>query len=400
MVPARDRTVGDRRRLLVTHPSPDLYGSDRQMLETLTAFLEEGWSVTVVLPSDGPLVPLIRERGADVVVTPFPVVAKALLHPRRLPVFALRALASVLQGARMLRRERPDLVLVNTITNPTWLASSRLARVPVLCHVHEAEEGQRRVVRWGLSVPLVLARGIIANSHAARRNLVDVLPRLAGRTVVVHNGVPRPPDEPAPPAVRSSEDPLRLVVVGRLSPRKGSDVALEALALVRAAGVDAHLTFCGAVFPGYEWFEEQLRHRASQPDLEGAVTFAGYVHPTWPALAAADVAVVPSRTEPFGNVAVEAQLARRPVVVSAVQGLVEIVDDATVGRAVPPDDATALAAALVELARDPGLARSLADEGNASALRRFTLDHYRRGVVSAARSLGRGDVPAGPSVSG
>ena len=60
----------------------------------------------------------------------------------------------------------------------------------------------------------------------------------------------------------------------------------------------------------------ELQERAAAPDLAGRVTLAGYVHPTWPVLAAADVVVVPSRAVPFGNTAVEGLLARRPVVAS------------------------------------------------------------------------------------
>ena len=56
-------------------------------------------------------------------------------------------------------------------------------------------------------------------------------------------------------------------MVGRLSPRKGVDVALDAVGLLRRSGVDASLSVCGSVFPGYEWYEGELRERAAQPDL-------------------------------------------------------------------------------------------------------------------------------------
>ena len=71
--------------LLVAHPSPDLYGSDRQLLETVTAAVEGGWRVRVFLPSSGPLVPLLEQAGASVEVSAFPVLRKTLLRPTRLP---------------------------------------------------------------------------------------------------------------------------------------------------------------------------------------------------------------------------------------------------------------------------------------------------------------------------
>ena len=174
-------------------------------------------------------------------------------------------------------------------------------------------------------------------------------------------------------------------MVGRLSPRKGVDVALDAVGLLRDSGVDASLSVCGSVFPGYEWYEEELRERAAQPDLDGHVELLGYVRPTWPVLEAADAVVVPSRAEPFGNTAVEAMHAARPLVASRVQGLAEVVTDAITGLLVPADDAAALAEALGTLAADPALAARLAEQGEREAADRFSVAGYR---ATMARIMG------------
>jgi hypothetical protein len=136
------------------------------------------------------------------------------------------------------------------------------------------------------------------------------------------------------------------------------------------------------VFDGYEWFEDELKSRAARPDLEGRVEFLGYVSPTWPELAAADVVLVPSRTEPFGNTAVEGMLARRPVVASGVQGLSEVVTDGRTGLLVPPDDPARLAAAVDGLLRDGELRARLADAGRREALDRFSTQRYGAAMVA------------------
>jgi glycosyltransferase involved in cell wall biosynthesis len=187
---------------------------------------------------------------------------------------------------------------------------------------------------------------------------------------------------PAPP-VFATEGPRLVVLVGRLSPRKGNDVALEAVARLRAEGRNVRLELYGSVFPGYEWFEEQLRARSSEPDLAGHVHFGGYTSPTWPALARAEVVLVPSRTEPFGNTALEAQLAGRPVVASAVQGLREIVTHGETGLLVPPDDAPALAAAIAAILDDPKRATAIALAGQVSARRNFSPERYRTAITDA-----------------
>jgi glycosyltransferase involved in cell wall biosynthesis len=84
-------------------------------------------------------------------------------------------------------------------------------------------------------------------------------------------------------------------------------------------------------------------------------------------LAAADAVVVPSRNEGMGRVLVEAMALGRPVVATAVGGIPAVIADAECGRLIPPDDAEALAAALVELGRDAGLRRKLGEGGRQRA---------------------------------
>lgn len=366
--------------VLVAHPSADLYGSDLQLVESVRGLTAAGWRVEVSLPGPGPLEERLRDAGATVGVLDVPVLRKSLLSPTglvRLVVSSARALPAML---RLVRHTDPAVVYVNTVTVPLWLVAARLGRRPALCHVHEAEDDAPRLVSTLLNAPLLLCRTVVVNSRAAAATLLRAVPLLSARTEVVHNGVPGPGGEPAPPAPEPGTA-RRVVLVGRLSPRKGTDVAVEAVALLRAEGRDVDLELCGSVFPGYEWYEEELRARAAQPDLAGSVRFAGYTSPTWPALAGAEVVLVPSRAEPFGNAAVEAQLAGRPVVASAVQGLKEIVTPGETGLLVPPDDAPALAGAIRTLLDDPERARALAAAGQDSARRQFTTERYRAAIA-------------------
>ena len=199
-------------------------------------------------------------------------------------------------------------------------------------------------------MPLLLAASVIANSRTTEATLLEVVPRLASRIRRVSNGVEAPDREPAPP---SMQPPFRLTVVGRLSPRKAPDVALEAAALLRAAATTSRSTWWAHRVEGMEWFEEQLVTRAAQPDLAGSVTFSGYASPIWPALDRSDVVLAPSLGESFGNAVVEGQLARRPVVATALQGHLETIIDEETGLLVPSEDPEALAAAVSRLLDEP-----------------------------------------------
>jgi glycosyltransferase involved in cell wall biosynthesis len=363
--------------VLLAHASVELYGSDLQLVETAAGCVDAGADVVVVLPGDGPLAERMRDVGARVETLDVPVLRKAHLTPRGIVALGVGTLRALGPMARLIRRVRPDAVLVNTLTIPAWLVAARLAGVAPVCHVHEAEADARWVVRVGLAAPLLLARDVVVNSAAAREVVVSAVPALGRRTRVVYNGVPGPPEAPVSHGgLGAAPGPAHVVLVGRLSPRKGSDVALEAVALLRQTGRDVRLTLCGSVFAGYEWFEDQLRVRAAADDLAGAVDLVGYADP-WEWFARGDVVVVPSRVEPFGNVAVQAMLAGRPVVASRTQGLAEIVRDGETGLLVRPDDPVALADAIAALLDDPAHASALADAGRRDAAERFGAQRYR-----------------------
>jgi glycosyltransferase involved in cell wall biosynthesis len=239
-----------------------------------------------------------------------------------------------------------------------------------VCHVREAEEQAGPAAAAGLRLPLLLASSVVANSKATAAWVAAGHRRLAG-PAVIYNGFA--------PAVHATPEPVggppRLLVVGRLSPRKGQDVAVDALDRLVRAGYDAHLDVAGTPFRGYEWFERALRRRVDTLGLADRVVFHGFVDPPWPLLRAATVALVPSRVEPFGNVVVEAQHAGRAVVASAVGGIPEIAEDA--GMLVPPDDPDALAGAVARLLDDPAL-RAACVDGGLRSVERFGLDRYRR----------------------
>ena len=368
--------------LLVAHPSPDLYGSDRQLLQSVDAAIESGWRVSVVLPAPGPLTALLEQAGADVRFGRFPVLRKADLSPLGVIKLAGRSFAATVRLILLLRKLSPDAVYVNTMTLPVWLMAAKMARVPALCHVHEAEEDQPRPVRVAMTAPLLLAKSVVANSFAAKRAITTVIGRLAPRVSVVHNGVPMPPVTPHPPRDRAPGAPATIALVGRLSPRKGIDVALDAVGALRGEGRPVELIICGSVFDGYEWYEDELRQRMQSADLAGHVELAGYVHPTWPVLADADIVLVPSRTEPFGNAAVEGLLSCRPVVASNVQGLAEVILADDTGVLVRPGDAEDLADGIRRMLDQPAKAREMATRGLADAIERFSVTGYRAAIAA------------------
>lgn len=372
------------RTVLVANPSADLYGSDRMMVEAVAGLVERGWRTVVTVSQMGPLVPLLQDVGAEVLLCPAPVVRKANLTPKGMVDLARDIRRGLPAMRSLLRSVEPDVVYVSTVTVPFWLLVSKRARIPVAVHVHEAESSVPMLARWGLAAPNLFADRVIYNSRTSQA-LGESVPFHRDTSTVVYNGV-RGPDTVTPPRRQVTEP--ELLFIGRLSPRKGVDVAVRALALLRDRGLTAHLTIVGAVFPGYEWFEEELRDLVIAECLSEGVTFAGFLDDVWGPLAAADIVLVPSRgEESFGNTVIEGALAARPVVVSDHTGLREARQGLDAAVPVSRDDPEAVADAVQRIVEDWPTYRSLALADATEAARRHAPLRYRGEVEAVLSTL-------------
>jgi glycosyltransferase involved in cell wall biosynthesis len=375
------RHPGASATALIAHPGAELYGSDRMMLETIAALVERDWRVVVAVTSEGPLTAEAERRGAEVLILAAPVLHENLIRPRNLPAFFGGSVTAWRRIGLLLARVRPDVVYVSTLTVPLWIARARSMRIPVVAHVHASERQAPTVVRAAIALPLRLADRVLVNSDFSRESLIEILPSLARQSLVVYNGIAGPSS--VTPACDELHGGLRVVYVGRLSPRKGVDIAVAAIARLMEQGIDARLDLVGSVFTGDEWYERQLHQQVEALGLADRVTFRGFQSFVWGALEDADVAVVPSRLEEsFGNTAVEAVLAGRPAVVSVIGGLAEAIDGFACAIPVPPDDVDAMADALQRIATNWSTFRRTAATFAPIAAHRYSIARYRATVAA------------------
>jgi glycosyltransferase involved in cell wall biosynthesis len=371
--------------VLVVHPGAELYGADRVLLDSATALATQ-FDVTVALPGPGPLVHELEARGLRVVQCRMPVLRNAAMRPRGFVRLVADAVLGALPALRLIRRHGRAGVYVNTLTLPSWPLLARLAGSPSLCHVHEAEASQPRLLRMGMALAPALSDRVVANSRFTLDVLCDVAPRLRRRTAVVYNAVQAPGLGRLARARLDAS--VRLLVVGRLSPRKGPQVAVAVLQELRSRGVDARLDLVGSVFEGYEWFEAELRQTVYAAGLDDRVRFHGFSADVSPHLEDADVVLVPSvGEESFGLTTVEAVLAARPLVVSDTSGLREAAAGYASVQALPPGEVTRWADAVERVVGDWDSFRQAALVDAEEARRRHAPERYREELVREMRAL-------------
>lgn len=247
-------------------------------------------------------------------------------------------------------RHRPHLVLgiQNSITdlyqNSGWMGQQILRRIPT--YYNKADK-------------------IVALSHGVADNLLSLSPELADKVTVIYNcgyddflmkqlGEQRI-DRPNP------DIPL-LVACGRLEPQKGYPYLLKALALVLKEQ-DCHLWVIGQ---GRE--REMLQNMAQQLGISEHIEFLGFKSNPYSYIAAADLFVLSSLHEGFGNVIVEAMVCGTAVVsTDCPHGPNEIIVHNHNGFLTAPADEKQLAEAIISVLKDKALQKQFSQQAEKSA---------------------------------
>jgi glycosyltransferase involved in cell wall biosynthesis len=348
-----------RSLLLLVHPSDELYGSDRVLLEIVNQVPEdvptEVWLPDDLDYPDRLLSRALAQRGVRVRRVPVPVLRRAYVRAARVPWL----LARTARCAHRLVRLRPRAVYLNTTACLLLAPVARLVGARVSVHVHESWGGMERRLLGPL---LLFAHQTVAVSAAVH----ELLPARA-RTRVVYNGLPAPADVVPPPG---KERPLTFLVASRWSRWKGHETLLAAWDRL---DVDARLVVLGGPPPiGGAIDVPGLVKRLRRPDT---VEVVGEVRNIGPWLRRADCVVVPSVTpDPLPTIAIEAAAYARALIGSRCGGLPEIVDDGVTGVLVSPGDVDGLAHALSMLT--PERARTMGSRARDVFEERFSADRF------------------------
>jgi glycosyltransferase involved in cell wall biosynthesis len=215
---------------------------------------------------------------------------------------------------------------------------------------------------WCLNALLAAADGVTAVAGSLLAKVRATVPGMTGRVAIIPNGAPMMHSSPtmhSPP-----ED--YAITVGLLIRRKGMDVLIKALALLRSRGVEQRLMIVGA---GEE--HDSLVALAREQRVDDLVVFAG-VKPHDEVLKLIQRSrffVLASRAEGLPLVVVEAMMCGRAVVATRVDGVPDIVTNGSTGLLVEPEVPEALADAMERLVSDAALRERLAKAGRRMAER-------------------------------
>jgi glycosyltransferase involved in cell wall biosynthesis len=292
------------------------------------------------------------------------------------------------QVRRAVRRHTATLVHANSIRAGVVLALARLSGVATVVHVRDCLP-PGALTSATMRLIGATATTVVANSRYTAEWVRSTAP--GARLEVVHNPVDLERFDPE----RIDRDQVRsrlgaaggrrllLGVVAQLSPWKGQDTAIEALASLRDEGVDAHLLLIGsAKFVAQatrfdnRGYVAGLHKLVADLRLQDRVSWLGEREDVPELMRALDVLLLPSWEEPFGRSLIEAMALGIPVIATDVGGPPEIVTDGREGYLLPPRQARLWANAIRRFADEPEHGVEMGRAGRRRVEQAFTVRQH------------------------
>lgn len=275
----------------------------------------------------------------------------------------------------------------HSIAKVPYIVSLRGSDVPL----YDRESRKLKLFHWltrrasrriwrGASEVFAVSRGL---ARLAQPSFPDV------EIGVIYNGIDCAAPERSSYGADARNGPVRIICVSRLIPRKGLGELIEAVASLGDLRVELVVVGTGPS-------EADLHQLAAQHRISDRVRFLGYCSRDTVRIenARSDLFVLPTHSEAFANVILEAMSAGLPVVASRVGGVAEAVVDGKTGILVEPQRPEQLADAIRRLAQDPALREEFGREGWKRARSLFTweraaasyADAYKRAVAVSTLS--------------
>jgi glycosyltransferase involved in cell wall biosynthesis len=337
----------------------NLGGTEGQFAEVACGLDRSRWDVDVsCVRAEGPL----RVRLEAVGLRPWSLGPSSFKSPG--------LAVAIARLARRLRRQDVRLLhCFDFYSNVVGVPAARLAGTPaVIASQRDLGDLRGRSQQSIQSLALGLATHILVNSEAIAARLARTRAARRHRLGVIPNGVDLTRFGPVPSPSNRSGLPT-VATLANLRPEKGLGQLLEAAAIVTRKAPRARFVI---------WGEGPLRGdleaRIKALGLTGVLEMPGATRAPAEVLKQFHIFVLPSLSEACSNVILEAMATGLPVVATRVGGTPALVEDHRTGLLVPPDDAPALAEAILRLVEAPALATAMGARGRGRALAEFGMD--------------------------
>ena len=372
------------KNILFIHQSAEMYGSDKTLLLLIRHINRERFCPVVILPNEVPLKKALELENIEVYIAPVIKLHRKMFTPKNM----VSLLKQIKQAFRIVNKINEnynfEIVYSNTLAVLLGYLFAKKNRIKHVWHVHEIIESPKivaKIFRFLLHTKSNFFT--IYNSNAT----ADFWKSSSQKNIdfeVVTNGL----EVPSSPLLVNEIVSIRkeifdvnneivIGLVGRINKWKGQFILLEAFSKLIKKYPDLRLIFVGSTTENQSYILKELTAKIDAFQIVNQVKIVPFqpdINKIWSAI---DIAIVPSvEPEPFGLVAVEAMLAKKPVIASNHGGLTEIVIHEHTGFLVQPNNVTDLVNAIETLVNDEAKRLEMGEKGYVRAVEEFSIYKY------------------------
>jgi len=363
--------------LYINHVA-NMSGAEESLLELASKLDNEVFRPVIACPP-GELALRAKDMGIETRSLPLTRFTRTS-NPIKKSAYAFAWVAGTNHLRKIIASTRPTLIHANSATAQLYAAGpAEKSDIPSVWHSRDLRDlplraralcrKSDRVIAVSNAVADFLAASGLSRPKVTRiYNGIDAeawRDRLTDKDIRAELGLP--------------ESARILLMAAQFVPWKRHEDAIRALPHILETVPEAALVFAGNDrFNAHPDLKANLEALAVSLGVRDSIVFAGYRKDMPDLMNAADVVVMPSDSEPFGRVAIEAMVLSKPVVGTRAGGLPEIVRDGETGLLVVPRFPESLATACVRLLENHALAQSLGQAGRVRTERLFDADRIAR----------------------
>ena len=366
-----------------------MYGSDKTLLFLLKYLDKSRFTSVVILPSEGPLKIALENENIKVVIAPVLKLHRKMFSVKEIYNFLNDSKKAVSTMDILHKTHHFDIIYSNTLAVLLGINYARKRKIKHIWHIHEIIESPKLIKHFFLKLIQIKANTKIIYNSFATSKFWNINSIIARKSVVILNGLESIKESLPEKEIQqirldffnANSNEIVIALIGRINSWKGQAILLEGFVELAKLNTNIKLVFIGSTPPNQDYLVADLHNKIAACNITEKVAiipFQENIADFWQSI---DIAVVPSiEPEPFGLVAVEAMLAKKPVVASNHGGLSEIVVNNETGLLVEPRNVNELIIALQKLIENEELRKSFGQKGYEKAIKEFSVEHYTKKI--------------------
>lgn len=362
----------------------------------------EFWRPIIITPEEGELTRACGERGIRFKVIERPPLDSTSVQIRdtRIPnlVSLPLNLMAIARGAlgltRFFKTSSVDLIVTKSLLTHIYGGlAARKSSIPCIWHVQDfiSERYFGLLTKiFGFFAKRLPDHIIVDGGPIARQLPVDIQNNIS----IIFNGVDTSLFKPDTDGTGVRDEfgipPGALVIgnVARITPWKGQEHLIAAFNMIADEISDAYLLLVGSPVFDNDTYERHLKNQVKRAGIENRVIFAGFRYDLPQVLAAMDIFAYSSVEKDTSPLAILSAMASGlPIVVFAIDGIKEIIDDAKEGFLVSSRDHKSMAGAIRKMYHNDSLRLTLGRQARRRAEESFSLDIFANNCEKAFESL-------------